>query len=122
VFSTFIHNSQVIIFAQVKIAISFKKSFLSSQKPGFLIAKIFREPFILFKTIAVRASQSISSAKIVSSFCQFSTNFSNIGNRDFVSEIFWSVIKIGLFDITASIFSDSEIIYGLIYHWSKSIP
>jgi len=52
VFSTFIPNSEVIIFAPVNIEISFKISFLSSPNQGFLIAKIFNDHFNLFKIIA----------------------------------------------------------------------
>jgi hypothetical protein len=68
IFSNFIHNSLVIIFAQVSVEISFRISFLSSPKPGFFIAKIFKAPFILFRIIAVNASQSTSSASITKSF------------------------------------------------------
>jgi hypothetical protein len=56
-------------FDHVRIAKSLISSFLLSQYPGALIARIFIIPFNLFKTKVVKTSESRSSAIITKSFC-----------------------------------------------------
>jgi hypothetical protein len=120
-FSNFIPSSLLIIFAQVKTAISFNNSFLLSPNQGALIAKTFKTHFNLFRIIVVKASPSTSSAIITKSFLPDCINCSKTGNKSFILEIFQSVNKIGAFFISEIIFSGSLTIYGLKYQLSNSI-
>jgi hypothetical protein len=93
-FSSFIQSSLVIIFAQVKIAISFNISFFLSPNQGAFIHKIFKTHFNLFKIIVVKASHSISSAIITKSFLPLQSNSSKRGSKSFILFTFQSVIRI----------------------------
>jgi hypothetical protein len=71
-------NSLFIKSHQVKIAISFKISFFSSQNQGAFIQIILKDHCILLKAIVESASHEISSAIITSSFFQSAARVSSV--------------------------------------------
>ena len=62
--SKFIDLSSLIKVPPVRIAISSRAAFLLSPKEGALTEATFKTPAFLFRTRVVRASPSISSAKM----------------------------------------------------------
>jgi len=115
-FSNFIQSSEVMILAQVKIAISFNISFFLSPNQGAFTPSMFNTHFNLFKIIVVNASHSISSAIITKSFFHSPSNCSKRGIKSFVDEIFPSVISIRASLNSLVIFSLFVTMYGEIYH------
>ena len=91
--SNFIDLSSLINLAPVRIAISSKAAFLLSPKDGARTADTFKTPEFLFNTRVVKASPSISSAKIKSGTEDFWIS-SRIGTKFDSVDIFWSVISI----------------------------
>ena len=91
--SNFIDWSSLINLAPVRIAISSRAAFLLSPNDGARTAETFNTPLFLFNTRVVRASPSISSARIKNGEADFWTS-SRIGTKLVNVDIFWSVIRI----------------------------
>ena len=86
-FSRVIDLSSLIKLPPVSIAISSRAAFLLSPKEGALTADTFRIPAFLFNTRVVRASPSISSARIRNGSPDFWIS-SRMGTRLFKFDIF----------------------------------
>ena len=91
--SNAIDLSSLINFAPVRIAISSRAAFLLSPNNGARTEATFRTPLFLFNTSVVKASPSISSARIRNGELVFWIS-SRIGTKLVNDEIFWSVISI----------------------------
>jgi len=99
-------SSSEITLPLVKIAISSSIAFLLSPKPGAFTATQLNVPRSLFKIKVASASPSTSSAMIIS-FAPCCTICSKSGSNSCMFEIFFSVIRIYGFSISATIFSIS---------------
>ena len=108
-------------FAPVSTAMSSSCSEISSPNPGALTATAFTTLLTTFSTSVASASPSMSLATISRGlFCW--TLASRVGRRSCAELIVWSVRRTRGLSWTASLFSLSVIMYGLMYPLLNSIP